>query len=511
MNPFNPLTWFRWAGEFIQAWFLGIPWNDAPKAIPAIILSIILFITGFIAFSDGGGWRNRLLDRQRQVALARDDYPTAEIVIRRQLEAEPDSTELIHRFALIRDAQTFTDEAEVLMRKLLRRRYVPSAKWILQNRMLGQKWTDFDEQELADAGLALKLISEDDPKNVAVKKMYAEYLIFEKRIASAIPVLDELSEFEPMLGLQAANFARQLNKDEEAQLYASKALERVEEMLADDPTNAYLVLSIARSQIFLNRYTDAIGLLRSGLTRAKKTEDATLLQQALGDAIVAYVTYIEQSPTDTIRDRLRVLKMLEVAVQLAPNNPRVIAMVADHVLSGMNEDDQELVSVREALVKGSPSGIAHFIKGTTALLNDEHDMAGLHLEKAAEQLPKSPAILNNLAVALSMRPEPDYERALKVSNEAIGQMDKPSPYFHETRGQILYRMGRFRECITDLERALAAPSLAKKTHELLAECYQHVGDQELAVEHRKAADAIEQTEQTDAPTVLPGSEPEATP
>lgn len=505
MNAFNPLTWLRWVSEFVQAWFVGIPWREAPKAIPAVILSVVLFTTGFIAFSDGAGWRNRLLDRQLQVSWERDDFPTAEIVLRRQLEAEPDSADLVHRFALVRDAQSFSEEAEVLMRKLLQRRYLPSAKWLLQNRMIGQKWTDFEDQELKDAGTVLKLISDAEPDNLPVKKMYAEYLIFEQRLASAIGVLNDLSGVEPMMGLQAAALARRLGKDEEARQYAANTLERVEEMLKDDPTNGYLAMNIARNQIFLDRHSDAIRTIRNSLKLVRTDDEKRLLSQALGDAIVAYVNYIEKSPTDTVTERLRVLRMLEVAIQIAPNNPRVVTMVADHVLGSMNEEDAELASVREALIKGSPTGIAHFIKGTSALMNKQHDIAELHLEKAAEQLPRSAAILNNLAVALAMRPEPDYERALKVSAAAIEQVGAPTPHFFETHGQILYRMGRFREAITDLERALTAPTLAAGAHEMLAECYQQVGDVELAEGHRKQAAKLkaEQKNTTSEDVVLP--------
>ena len=488
MQALNPLNWIRWTFEFVRAWFLGIPWSDAPKAIPAIILSIILFTTGFIAFSAGTGWRNRLLDRQLQVSIDRDDFPTAEIVIRRQLEADQDNVDLVYRFAMVRDAQSFTEEATALMRQLLTKRYLPAAKWLLQNELIGKKWTDFDDEKLEQAGQILALISDREPNNVAVKKMYAEYLIFEQRYASAIPILDELSEVEPMLGLQAAAFARRLGDRDAAEQYASKTLEKIEDMLKDDPTNAFLAMHIARNQIFLERHSDAIRTLRRSIDLVKTKDEKRMLSQALGDAIVAYVNFIEKSPSDTITERLRVLRMLDVAIQIAPNNPRVVTMVADHVLNSLNDDNAEITSVRRGLIEGSPLGISHFINGTSALMKGDQDQAELHLEQAAKQMPRSGAILNNLAVALAMRSQPDYERALQVSNAAIEQVSAPTPHFYETRGQILFRMGRFRDAISDLERALAEPTLAKKAHQMLADCYEKVGDLELARGHRDAAE-----------------------
>ncbi|MCA9140078.1 MAG: hypothetical protein KDB00_25070, partial [Planctomycetales bacterium] len=181
MHPLNPLTWMRWVREFIQSWFLGIPWRDAPKAIPAIILSIVLFTTGFIAFSGGAGWRNRLLNRQFRVALERDDFPTAEIVIRRQLEADPSNLDLMYRFGLVRQNLGSDDECKLVMQGLLSKRYLPAAKWLLEYQIIGKKLTDFDEEELAEAGRVLELITDREPENRNVKMMYANYLIYEKR------------------------------------------------------------------------------------------------------------------------------------------------------------------------------------------------------------------------------------------------------------------------------------------------------------------------------------------
>ncbi len=498
MHALNPLTWFRWLGEFIRCWFLGIPWRDAPKAIPAVILSMVLFTTAFIAFSGGAGWRNRLLDRQLRVSLEREDFPTAEIVIRRQLEADPKNVELIHRFALVREAQSFEEEAKVVMRQLLTRRHLPAAKWLLENQIIGKKLTDFSPAELDEVGRVLQLITEREKKNFGAKRMYAEYLIFEQRLSSAIPIVLELSEVEPMRGLQAAALARQLNEFDAAEQYASAALERVQELHKDDPTNSQIAMSIARNQIFLERHSDAIRTLKGSIDVAKTQEERRMLTQALGDAIVAYVNYIEKSPTNTVQERLRVLSMLDAAVKIAPNNPRVVTMVADHVLASLNEENEQIATVRAALISGSPAGIAHFIKGTAALMKEDLAMAELHLEQAAEQMPRSGAILNNLAVALAMKEQPDYQKALQVANAAIDNVPIPTPHFFETRGQILFRMGRFREAISDLERALPAPDLKRKAHQMLADCYDKVGDTDLAQGHRNAAEKMKDAEQSDA-------------
>ncbi len=77
----NPLVWSRWISQFFYAWCMAIPWRDAPKAIPAIILMIVLVVTSVIAWSDTSNWRSELLNNQLQVALDQENYETAELVL----------------------------------------------------------------------------------------------------------------------------------------------------------------------------------------------------------------------------------------------------------------------------------------------------------------------------------------------------------------------------------------------------------------------------------------------
>jgi tetratricopeptide (TPR) repeat protein len=163
-------------------------------------------------------------------------------------------------------------------------------------------------------------------------------------------------------------------------------------------------------------------------------------------------------------------------------------LVADHVLANIDEDNEEIAAVREALITGSSPGISHFIQGTAALVKDDAETATMHLELASELLPNSSAIMNNLAVALTSRGDEHLEQALKFSNAAVENSRTAAPHFYETRGQILFRLKRYLDAIPDLERALEHPDLATKAHESLATCYAELGDEELSRQHREAAE-----------------------
>ncbi len=484
----NPLAWMRWLGQFIYNWALSAPWRDAPKAIPFLILFGVLVVTAAISRSQASGWRTRLLDNQLAVALEKDDFPTAELVLRRQLKDKPDDPKLLHRLALTRDHQEQNEEALDLMRRIVSvKNYQDSARWILRKEYEGKKWSELNDEQRLEFGSLLKLLHEDAPGDISVKRLYADYLIAAEKFPQAVPLLEDLARSQPMRGLQAAALSRRLGNNNNANRLAAQTLEAVSKMSTEDPTNAVLALAVAQNQLFLKRYTEAVRTLDRAVQRAKTKEDQIRLNQAMGDAIVAWVAFIEESPNNTEAERLRILRMLQTALQYAPNNPRVLTLVADQVLGTMDSDSEKIAASRQALIKGSSPGIAHFVQGTAALMKDDVNTAMMHLKIASELMPRSGAILNNLAVAMTTRKDANLEQALKISNTAIKQTPKATPHFFETRGQILFRLKRYLDAIPDLERALALEDLAPKAHEALAECYEKLNQPELAEAHRYAS------------------------
>jgi tetratricopeptide (TPR) repeat protein len=406
----------------------------------------------------------------------------------RQLGQSPEDARLLYRLALTRNELGKSEDAADLMRGLANfKRHEQAARWLLEKEYFGKDWGSLEADQKDEFGRLLALIHEQNPDDLSVKQLYADYLIASEKFTLAVPILDDLSRIQPMRGLQGAALLRKLGNNAAADRLAKRTLEAVAQLSEEDPTNSVLALAVAQNQLFLKRYTEAVGTLERAVRRAKTDEQRGKLSQAIGDAMVAWVSTLDEPPNKSVSDRLRMLKMLQVALEHAPNNPRVLTMVADQVLATMNEDDEQVRAVREALIQGSSVGIAHFIRGTAALMKDDIESAATSLKLAAEHMPHSGAILNNLAVALSVRDDSDLEQALKISESAIKQTKNPTPHFFETRGQILYRLGRYIDAIPDLERALAAKELAVGAHQALAECYAEIGEEELSRLHREAA------------------------
>jgi tetratricopeptide (TPR) repeat protein len=484
LTYFNPLTWGRWVREFAFLWLLSIPWRSVSLAIPAILVLIAIVSLTVVARSHTLNWRNELIEKQFYAAWQIDDFATAELVLRRQLTSRPDNPDLIFKLGVCRENREAHDEALQLMRQLVAvKRHEPAARWLLDKEYLKKQWNDLDERQRSEFGQLLQLIHEESPNDLVVTQLYAELLIAQNRLTTAVGLIEELAIVQPMRGLQAAAIYRRLGNEQTATRLARLTAEQVSQLAKDDPTNSTLWMAFSQCLLFLSEHSEAVSTLEQAIPLAKTPENVANLKQAVGDSIVAWIAFIEAAPSNTAEQKLQVLKMLQSALQYAPNNPRVLMLVADKVLATIDDDNESIVVARDALVAGSSPGISHFIRGTAAMMKDDIKNAELHLSIAAQHLPKSGAILNNLAVALTARPDADLDQALKISETAINHTPDASPHFYETRGQILLKMERYLDAVPDLERALAVPELAPVAHQSLARCYEKLGQEELSREH----------------------------
>jgi predicted Zn-dependent protease len=100
--------------------------------------------------------------------------------------------------------------------------------------------------------------------------------------------------------------------------------------------------------------------------------------------------------------------------------------------------------------------------------------------------PKMSMVANNLAWLLTFSEPHDYPRALQIMDELLKHFPD-SPVFHETRGEVLVKLGRWHDAVTDLEYALPWHKDNPRTHSALAQAYAALGMKDLAAEHQRLA------------------------
>jgi tetratricopeptide (TPR) repeat protein len=124
--------------------------------------------------------------------------------------------------------------------------------------------------------------------------------------------------------------------------------------------------------------------------------------------------------------------------------------------------------------------------GTVAAMLGEPERAKVYLQQALKRDPQNSVALNNYAWLVVQEPGGNLNTALAAVNKAIEIIPNESRY-RETRGQILVRLGRWREAIGDLEYAANAMPSSKEIHLALAKAYDALGDSQLAQVHRRHA------------------------
>jgi predicted Zn-dependent protease len=117
----------------------------------------------------------------------------------------------------------------------------------------------------------------------------------------------------------------------------------------------------------------------------------------------------------------------------------------------------------------------------------KHEEGLLHLEQAYQLAPHMGVVANNLAWVLANAQPPDLPRALTLMNTVLERWPN-EPLYRDTRGEVLVKMGRWKEALTDLQAALPAYPNHPALHLRLAETYEHLGIPEMAAEHRRLAD-----------------------
>ena len=127
------------------------------------------------------------------------------------------------------------------------------------------------------------------------------------------------------------------------------------------------------------------------------------------------------------------------------------------------------------------------IAGMEALLRKQPVRAAGYLQMG--QLlssSKDPVILNNLAMATLQSPDRDVRKALQYSVQAL-ELVPEHPDLLATQAEILLALGRPEDAVSELQRALHQESTRGQFHELIAEAYARLKQEDKAEQHRELA------------------------
>jgi predicted Zn-dependent protease len=476
----NPINWIKWPLGFLFSYFFTRPYLSLGPALYAMIV-VAGVITLLIQQGYQGGRVSRAQIYQRLLAtsLQAKDYKTALICSLTLTDLLPNDLRFqFERAKLEKELGNEKLSEQLMFRMATQQKYGLAAMHIAESRFKVENLKDWkpEEHQLYRTLMSLALTNSDPQFQDAARVRLSNYLATIGAYSDSLRYLVEVVPTNPQFALPALELASQTKDFIKIESLAPIARDYQQKQLDAAPHNPENRLKLARVLALDQDIDGAIRLIDDGLRLQPSPE----LQNALGEALVLKGDRLargKQSPNILV-ERMQVIHR---AATLAPNNPLVVEAIIDIVLQFRNNQNQEIQILREAALQGLNPESVHFVRGTIALLENRRDEAKTHLELAAKNNLQIPGILNNLAVAIASDKNGNLDEALSLSNAALEQLQHP--YLYETRGQILFKQGKFSECILDLEKGLQAQELAPAIYPSLVASYKALGNETLADEY----------------------------
>ena len=319
----------------------------------------------------------------------------------------------------------------------------------------------------------------DSQTSAEVQETWGNYYLAVDDLSSAIQAYNAAASRYPHLYLRVASLQGRLGRFELRTQTLQLSRERYSDRVTDNPGDRDSRIMYATTLMALGELQEAERVLQTG---------KRLDPDGPYDGLLAAM-YVQLH--DQLRNRVgnaygaEAIAQLRNALQLDPN----FAPALNRVLSYAQVDESSIDELRsilnEILATGRGTAMAHLALSNLAWLEKNTDQAAFHLDQAIAMDAKMPVIANNLAWLLAHAEKPELERALKLSDATL--KDGDNPRYLDTRGTILIKLGRPKDALVDLEKALPKMTDQASMHRKIADVYRELGMEDIAKNHEKMA------------------------
>jgi tetratricopeptide (TPR) repeat protein len=431
-------------------------------------------------------------------ALAGKDFETVRVASQRLLAlgCEPRRKHLFDLALSLGGLGRDTDAVALLGTIAPRDRpgYLPAHLFIAQT-LLAK--TNLTLPEIAQAEQHLKYVVASDPQSLEANDLLGRVYIRLGQWELAEKHLSEVVSAKPETALLLAAALRAQGDAVGARSWAERAArfhrEKVEAAKVDVPASR---LAWADAMAMIEDYRTAFTILEAGW---KQYENKAYLSP-MGEVCALWLEAVVKNRPGDLASQIT---LIQRGLECAPQNETLLK----HLIALSHLEGPEAQTARATLTRlltaGQASAILHFTLGLDAWQHRQPDEARKHLALAFDSASQLPFVANNMAMILTLGDRPDLPRALAIIQPVLERFpDNPS--FRETRGQILVRLGRWQEAVTDLEFALPQLPSTRNTHAALAEAYRGLGLRELAAQHERLAQGPSEQKVTTQPPARPG-------
>ena len=448
---------------------LGLP------AFFALVLLAFMFINSRVDVS------SESMEREAQSQLDKGHFVEARIAAMRLMQdGVQNSKAILIEAKALRGMGRETDALRLLSRiaPIDRPGHAP-AHVIQATILLAQKNCDV---QAAHQHINNALLS--DPSNQDAMELAARFAAGRRDWKTALSYLDkmEIHKRADLLLMKAT--ALQFSGQEEAAvkfaLQAENALRLMRETVTANGNEVRF--SIAASLSLQRKFEEAVQSIL-GTIHGQPTKEE---RQLIGGIYLSWSRYLKEQPS---ADKMQVLHLLEQGIQASPESQDLImAFLNDCEELTSTPNDRQRYVERILGSGGIATSFLHYYAGVQDWKQGNREAAKSHFELASSLNPGFKVIGNNLAMAIASvsTDRADLEKALAIIDELIGQ-EPENPFYLDTRGHVLAKMGQLKEAVRDFERSLPNARDKNSSHIKLADLYERLGMVDLASEHRSAS------------------------
>ena len=335
-------------------------------------------------------------------------------------------------------------------------------------------------QELRDAETHLKHGLALEPDSLAAHALLGSLYFRTGQRDLATKYLTPAAAAHPKAAVLLALLAKDRGDANGAHLWAERAVQpyrdRVKASKVDGLEDR---LGWAQSLVLLERPAEAARVLEEG----RKLSGSPDYDLPLGGVYAAWAKTVARDQPADLASRIR---LVEQGLRLDPRNRELLRALLDLTQLQGAAAAAARETVARLLTAGGPAALLHFMLGTDAWQRGQTDAGRTHLRLAFEAAPGLPIIANNMAAMLGAGTPADWPRALDIIQPVV-EKDPANPYFRDTRGMILAKLGRWAEAVQDLEFSLPQTTAKRATHEVLAQAYRGLGLPDMAARHERLA------------------------
>ena len=465
--------------EFFHAWFFTRNFWQLPLGLPAILMFVPLAVCmARIPFHTAAKKATHYRVAAMQAA-ERDDFETVKLCYRKIQQLGLYEEDSVYSMAVTAAEQGNFDEAREQIENLVEQyNFAPARLWLVSHIANGRIATDGDPlsvcQEHLDSVLRL------DSENLGAKYLQAVVWMRQGDTDSAIEILRSISRSVPAAKILQSNIQRVTGDIRGADSSLNDLLSQFQstyDRQAILPANDFLAWASAR-------------LVRGDVDGYRETLELALTHH--GDDDAAFRRRVANSLRSTAELQRAVapqasLDMLFRADELDPNSEqthdRLALMVDDPRFA------KQVIEFFASRQREVPTSVLINL-GVAAYQQEDFAAARSHFEAVVRQKPDSAGIANNLAWLLAETEPVDLQRAFALAEQAT-RLEPDNPLYRDTRGQILVKLKRWSEAVTDLEYAANGVARSAETHSALAKAYEQLGDEKLAAAHRDLAQRLD--------------------